>query len=73
MRDCNAGCDSRCLVQVRDALASKVSRERVGTELEGMLKGTPPTSWTASTFGAVPCTSIQAGVRSAGRQRSWVS
>lgn len=28
-----------CLLQVRDALASKVSKERVGTELEGMFKG----------------------------------
>ena len=30
----------RCVFfQVREALASKVSRERVGTELEGMFKG----------------------------------
>ena len=28
-----------CLLQVRDALASKVSKERVGTEVEGMFKG----------------------------------
>lgn len=38
-------------LQVREALASKVSRERVGTELEGMFKGaaiTPHVFVTAS-------------------------
>jgi hypothetical protein len=35
-----------CALQVRDALASKVSRERVGAELEGMFKGA--VSWPAA-------------------------
>ena len=28
-----------CVVQVREALGSKVSKERVGAELEGMFNG----------------------------------
>ena len=32
-------CKAAAVVQVRAALASKVSRERVGTELEGMMNG----------------------------------
>ncbi|KAF6258483.1 hypothetical protein COO60DRAFT_1460658 [Scenedesmus sp. NREL 46B-D3] len=31
-----------CRVQVREALGSKVSRERIGTELEGMFNGASP-------------------------------
>ena len=40
----NTQAETRCylVTQVRAALASKVSRERVGTELEGMLRGEDP-------------------------------